>query len=176
RPGDANECAEAWRAAVKDEQRPTALVLTRQNLPTLDRNKYAPASGTAQGAYVLADAPGGQPELILMASGSELSLAVEAYEQLSQQGAKVRVVSVPSMELFEDQESSYREQVLPKSVTRRIAIEAGIRQGWDKYLGPEGVFVGMDDFGASGPYTDVYEARGITTAAVVKAAKQLLDS
>jgi transketolase len=175
RPGDANECAEAWRAAVSQDQRPTCLVLTRQNLPTLDRQRYAPASGTARGGYILADSQGGTPEVILIATGSELSLAVEAYEQLTGQGVKVRVVSMPSFELFEDQEASYRNEVLPPTVTRRIAIEAGVRQGWDRYLGPSGRFIGMDDFGASGPYTEVYEARGITTAAIVEAAKQLLD-
>lgn len=176
RPGDANECAEAWRVAVAEDQRPTALVLTRQNLPTLCREKFAPASGTARGGYILADAPGGTPEVILMASGSELSLAVEAWEKLVAEGVKARVVSMPSFELFEDQQADYRQQVLPAEVTRRVAVEAGIRQGWDRYLGTSGAFVGLDDFGASGPYAEVYKERGITADAVVEAARQQLKS
>ncbi len=176
RPGDANECAEAWRLAVEEEQRPTALILTRQNLPTLCRDKFAPASGTARGGYVLADSKGGSPEVILMASGSELSLAVEAWEKLVADGVKARMVSMPSFELFEDQDVAYRNEVLPPKVTRRVAVEAGIRQGWDRYLGLSGAFVGMDDFGASGPYNEVYKARGITADAVVAAARQQLES
>ncbi len=174
RPGDANESAEAWRVAISQEQNPVALVLTRQNLPTLCRKKYAAAAGTARGGYVLADAKGGKPDVILMATGSELSLAVEAYEKLTADGVAARVVSMPSWELFEAQDAAYRESVLPASVTARVAIEAGIRQGWDRYLGFAGTFIGMDDFGASAPYEQVFEDRGITVSAMVEAAKSSL--
>lgn len=174
RPGDANECVQSWKAAIEQTEHPVALVLTRQNLPTLCRDKYASAEGVAKGAYVLADAKGGKPDVILLASGSELSLAVEAYEKLTADGVAVRVVSMPSMELFEAQDESYRESVLPAAVTKRVAIEAGIRQGWDRYLGISGKFIGMDDFGASAPYQAVYEDRGITTDALVDAVKVAL--
>ncbi|WP_425398921.1 transketolase [Aeoliella sp.] len=171
RPGDANECVQAWKTAISQTEHPAALVLTRQNLPTLCRDKFASAEGVTKGAYVLADAAGGKPDLILLASGSELSLAVEAYEKLTADGVAVRVVSMPSMELFEAQDAEYRESVLPAAVTKRVAIEAGIRQGWDRYLGTTGTFIGMDDFGASAPFQAVYEDRGITAAALVAAAK-----
>lgn len=174
RPGDANECVEAWRVAISQKNQPVALVLTRQNLPTLCRDKYASADGVARGGYVLADAADGKPDVVLLASGSELSLAVEAHEQLTAAGVASRVVSMPSFELFEQQDTAYRESVLPASVTRRVAIEAAIQQGWDKYLGFEGRFIGMQWFGASAPYQQVYEDRGITSAAVVQAAKELL--
>lgn len=175
RPGDANECAEAWKTAISEKSRPTALALTRQNLPTLCRDKYAAASGAAKGGYVLADAEGGKPQVILIASGSELSLAVEAHEKLTADGVAARVVSMPSMELFEDQDAAYRESVLPAGVTARVAVEAGVQQPWDKYLGFGGKFVGMHGFGASAPYNEVYEARGITTEAVVAAAKDAIQ-
>jgi len=175
RPGDANEASGAWRSAITNIHRPTALVLTRQNLPTIDREQYASASGVSQGAYVLADSQG-TPELILMASGSELAIALQAYEQLAAGGASVRLVSVPSFELFEDQDQAYKQSVLPPSVTKRIAIEAGIRQGWDRYLGDQGEFIGMDTFGASAPFDQVYEQRGITTEATVKLAQSMLDA
>ncbi|MEM6799107.1 MAG: transketolase [Planctomycetota bacterium] len=173
RPGDANEASEAWRSAIEQTERPTALVLTRQNLPTIDREKYAPAGGAAKGAYVLADSAA-DPEVILMASGSELSIAMTAYQELAAGGAKVRLVSVPSFELFEDQDDAYQESVLPAAITKRIAIEAGIRQGWDRYLGFGGEFIGMQGFGASGPYLEVYRERGITAEAVVATAKAML--
>lgn len=174
RPGDANECAQAWRAALEQQASPVALVLTRQNLPTLCREKYASAEGVARGAYVLADAKDGKPEVILMATGSELSLAVEAYETLASEGVAVRLVSMPSFELFEQQDDAYRESVLPAAVTKRVAAEAGIRQGWDRYLCGTGIFVGLDDFGASAPYQKVYEARGLTASAVAEAARRVL--
>lgn len=174
RPGDANEVAVAWRTALAIG-RPVALVLTRQDLPTLDRTKYALAAGVAQGAYVLIDAPSEKPDLILMATGSELSLAVAAHKQLAALGARVRVVSMPCFELFQEQSKGYRDSVLPPTVTKRIAIEAGVRQSWDCYLGPQGVFIGLDDFGASAPYQDVFAARGITVDNVVAKAKSLLE-
>jgi transketolase len=174
RPGDANEVAEAYRATMLQKDRPVAMVLTRQNLPTLDRTKYAPAAGTARGAYVLADAAGGKPDVILMATGSELSLAVEAYEQLTKDGVKARVVSMPSWELFEDQDAAYRDQVLPPTVTARVAIEAAERFGWDRYLGLKGRFIGMRSYGASAPFATLYKHFGITTEALVAAAKEAL--
>ncbi|MEO0531753.1 MAG: transketolase [Planctomycetota bacterium] len=174
RPGDANETAQAWKAAVAETKRPTLLVLTRQALPTLDRDKYAAADGVSKGAYVVADAKDGKPSVLLMGSGSELSLAVSAYEQLTADGVAARVVSVPSMELFEDQDAAYKESVLPKGVTARVAVEAGVRQPWDKYLGLSGEFVGMNNFGASAPAKLVFEQRGITTEGVVAAAKRAL--
>ena len=174
RPGDANETAQAWKAAVAETKRPSLLVLTRQNLPTLCRDKYAAAENTAKGAYVLADAADGKPSVILMASGSELSLAVAAYEKLTADGVAARVVSVPSMELFEDQDEAYKESVLPKGVTARVAVEAALRQPWDRYLGLDGEFVGMDTFGASAPAAQVFAQRGITTDGVLAAAKRAL--
>lgn len=174
RPGDANETAQAWKTALKEQLRPTALILTRQNLPTLDREKYASAEGVAKGAYVLADAPSGKPAIILMASGSELQLAVAAYEKLVAEKIEARVVSLPSMEIFEKQEDAYKEFVLPRKVTARVAVEAAIRQPWDRYLGLDGEFVGMDTFGASGPQEKVYEQRGITVDGVIAAAKRAL--
>jgi transketolase len=174
RPGDANETAQAWKTALKEQLRPTALILTRQNLPTLDREKYASAENVAKGAYVLGDAPSGKPAVILMASGSELQLAVAAYEKLIAEKIEARVVSMPSMEIFEKQEDAYKEFVLPRKVTARVAVEAAIRQPWDRYLGLAGEFVGMDTFGASGPQEKVYEQRGITVDGVIAAAKRAL--
>lgn len=173
RPGDANETAQAWHAALAQSRRPVALVLTRQNLPTLDRDKYASAAGVNRGAYILADAASGKPDLILLASGSELALAVEAHEQLTTAGIATRVVSVPSFELFDEQPASYRDEVLPPAVTARVAIEAGIRQGWDRYLGSNGEFIGMDSFGTSAPAEKIFEEAGITTESIVAAGQRL---
>jgi transketolase len=174
RPGDANEAAEAWRTIMPFKDKPVALVLTRQNLPTYDRTKYAPVSGVAKGGYIFADAPGGKPDVILLGTGSELSLAVEAHEKLTAAGVKSRVVSLPCWELFEDQDEAYRQSVLPPSVTARVAIEAGVEQGWRKYLGDRGVFIGMKTYGASAPYQTVYKNYGITSDAVFEAAKGLV--
>ncbi len=174
RPGDANEVAEAYRAVLPLKHNPAALVLTRQELPTLDRSKYAPASGVARGGYVLADAAGGKPELILIGTGSELSVAVKAYEKLTSEGIKARVVSLPSWELFEAQSPSYRQSVLPDDVTVRVAVEAGVRFGWDRYIGRCGRFVGMTGFGASAPESLLYKHFGITAENVVAQAKELL--
>ena len=175
RPGDANEAAEAWRVIMPLVNRPVALVLTRQNLPTLDRTKYAPASGLARGAYVLADAAAdGQPDVILIGSGSEVSLCVGAYEQLAGEGVRVRLVSMPSWHLFDEQDQAYRDSVLPPGVTARLAVEAGIEQGWDKYLGLAGRFIGMHGFGASAPAGELFEEFGLTKDNVVKQAKELL--
>jgi transketolase len=174
RPGDANETAEAWKSAVSQTSRPSMLALTRQNVPTLDREKYAPAAGAAKGGYILADAAGGKPDVILMGTGSELSLAVAAHEELTAAGVKSRVVSMPCFEIFDDQPQDYRDKVLPPGVMARVAVEAGIRQGWDKYIGANGGFVGLDTFGASAPYDRIYKERGITAAAVVAEAKAQL--
>ena len=174
RPGDANEVSEMWRSLMDGHHQPVALALTRQNVPTLDRSKYAPAAGTARGAYVLADAEGGSPDVLLMATGSELSLAVTAHEQLTAEGIRSRVVSMPCFELFEQQDPEYRESVLPETVTARVAVEAGIRQSWDRYLGLGGEFVGLDDFGASAPAAKVFQQRGLTADNVASAAKRAL--
>ena len=171
RPGDANEVSAAYRAALEEQGRPTALVLTRQNLPTLCRDQFASADGVLKGAYVLADAPSGTPDLLLIGTGSELEICVDAYERLVAQGRQPRVVSFPSWELFEDQSEEYQASVLPPEVTARIVVEAGIRQGWERYLGSQGVFIGMRGFGASAPYEQLYREFGITADAVVEAAQ-----
>ncbi len=170
RPGDANEVAECYRTALGINDHPAAFVLSRQNMPTLCREQYAAANGCARGGYVLAGGSG-KPDVILMASGSELGLCVAAYEKLVADGVKARVVSMPCMELFNAQPKSYRDEVLPPTVTARVACEAGLRMSWDRYLGFEGRFVGMEGFGASGPYDQVYNKFGITAEAVEKAAR-----
>jgi len=169
RPGDANEVAECYRTAMQITNHPSAFVLSRQNMPTLDRSKYAAASNCNRGGYILSDCKG-TPDVILMASGSELYLAVEAGETLTAAGKKVRVVSMPCMDLFAQQDAKYIDEVLPPAVTNRVAIEAGIQMCWDRWLGLNGKFVGMHSFGASGPYDAVYQHFGITAEAVVKAA------
>ncbi|MBL9163864.1 MAG: transketolase [Planctomycetaceae bacterium] len=174
RPGDANEAIYAYRVAIKQTKHPVAMVLTRQNMPTLDRTKYAPAAGVERGGYTLIDAPGGKPQVLLLATGSELALACDAFDQLAKEGIAARVVSMPSFELFEQQDAAYRDQVLPKSITARVAVEAGIRQPWDRYLGFAGGFVGMHSFGGSAPAQTVYEKFGITAAGVVAEAKRVL--
>ena len=176
RPGDANETSQAWKLTLQQKTRPVAIALTRQNLPTLDRTKFAAADGVLRGGYILADAKGGKPAVILVATGSELQLAVKAHDELTAAGVASRVVSMPSFEVFDDQPQSYRDDVLPPAVTARVGIEAGIRQGWDKYIGSNGAFIGLDNFGASAPFEKVFESRGITAAAVVQAAKQQLGS
>ena len=174
RPCDANEVAEAWRVTLGLRHEPVALVLTRQALPTLDRTKYAPASGLAKGAYVLADAPGGSPEVLLIATGSEVSLCVSAHEALSKEGIRSRVVSMPSWELFDDQPAEYREGVLPPSVRARVAVEQGSTLGWERYVGSSGHVIGMKTFGASAPLKELQKKFGFEPARVVAAAKQQL--
>ncbi|HWX55027.1 MAG TPA: transketolase [Verrucomicrobiae bacterium] len=174
RPADANEVAEAWRVIMRAKHGPIALILTRQALPTFDRTKYASAAGLAKGAYVLADAPGGKPELILLATGSEVSLCVAAYELLSAEGRKVRVVSMPSWEVFEKQDAAYRESVLPSNVTARLSVEQASTMGWAKYVGPRGKSIGMTTFGASAPLKDLLKYFGFTSDAVTAAARELL--
>jgi transketolase len=174
RPGDANEVVEAYKVIMQHTHGPVSLVLTRQAIPTLDRSKYAPASGVAKGAYVLADASGGKPELILMASGSEVSLCVAAFEKLTTGGFKVRVVSMPSWELFERQDAAYKESVLPANVTARVSVEMASRFGWERYVGPKGKIIGMRTFGASAPLKDVLKKFGFELDNVVAAAKEVL--
>jgi transketolase len=174
RPGDANEVVEAYRVIMGLRHQPVSLVLTRQPMPTYDRTKYAPASGVAKGAYVFADAEGGKPDVILMGTGSELHLCVEAYEQLKSEGIKARVVSMPSWELFEAQDAAYRESVLPAGVTARVSVEMATTFGWERYVGPKGEMIGMHRFGASAPIKDVLKKFGFLTENVVAAAKKVL--
>lgn len=173
RPCDANETAVAWRAAIESRDRPVALVLTRQDVPTLDRAIYAPAEGLLRGAYILAEAPGGRPEIILIATGSEVALAVAAREELARERIRARVVSMPSWELFDAQPRSYRELVLPSSVRARLAIEAASPMGWLRYVGEEGVVIGIERFGASAPGAVMMERYGFTVANVCARARAL---
>ena len=174
RPADANEVLEAWRYIMRRRHEPVALILSRQALPTLDRAKYAPVSGVEKGAYVLADAPGGKPEVILMASGSEVALCVQAWEQLTAGAVKARVVSMPSWELFEKQAQDYRDRVLPPSVTARVAVEQASTFGWARYAGPAGEIIGMTTFGASAPLKALQTKFGFTAENVVAAARRVL--
>jgi transketolase len=174
RPADANEVTEAYRYIVQLRHKPAVLVLSRQPLPTLDRTKYAPASGVARGAYVLADAPGNNPELILIASGSEVSLAVEAHEKLIAEGIRSRVVSMPSWDIFEHQTQEYREAVFPSRVTARVAIEQASTFGWERYIGQTGCVIGMKTFGASAPLKELQRKFGFEPDRVVTIANDLL--
>ena len=174
RPGDANEVVEAYRYAVQLRHQPVVMALSRQPLPTLDRKIYAPASGVARGAYVLADSPGGNPEIILIASGSELSLAVEAHVKLTADGIRSRVVSMPSWDIFEQQTREYRESVLPPEVKARIAIEQASTFGWERYVGLNGQVIGMKTFGASAPLKELQKKFGFQPDRVVAAARTLL--
>jgi transketolase len=174
RPGDANEVVEAWKIIAQLQHQPVALVLTRQAIPTLDRTKYGAASGTARGAYVLADAPAGKPDVILMGTGSEVSLCVEAYEKLKAEGIPARVVSMPSWDIFEQQDAAYKESVLPSSVTARVSVEMAATFGWERYVGLKGRKVGMHRFGASAPLKDLLKFFGFTVDAVVAEARKAM--
>jgi transketolase len=174
RPGDANEVVEAYRYIMQLRHEPAVLVLSRQPLPTLDRKKYAPASGVARGAYVLADASRGDPEVILIASGSEVSLAVEAHEKLVAEGIRSRVVSMPSWDIFEHQTQEYQDEVLPPQVTARVAVEQASTFGWERYIGRSGRMIGMKTFGASAPLKELQRKFGFEPNQVVTAAKELL--
>jgi transketolase len=174
RPADANEVAECYRTALRFTQRPTVMVLTRQNLPTLDRQKYAPATGVARGGYILSETAGGKPQVILLSSGSEVPICLAAQQQLEAAGIPARVVSMACFELFDEQDASYRQQVLPSHITARVAVEAAARQSWDKYLGLHGRFVGMKGYGASAPYQALYKHFGITAENVVSEAQAAL--
>ena len=174
RPGDANEVVEAYRYVMQLRHQPAVLVLSRQPLPTLDRRAYAPAAGVARGAYVLADPPGGNPEVILIASGSELSLAVEAHEKLLAEGIRSRVVSMPSWDIFDHQTQEYRDSVLPPAVKARVAVEQASTFGWERYVGGSGHVIGMRTFGASAPLKALQEKFGFEPDRVAAAAKELL--
>jgi transketolase len=174
RPADANETAVAWKVAVETTDRPVLFALSRQKLPTLDRKQYASAEGVRQGAYILSDAPGGKPDVILIASGSEVDLIVRAAAQLRDEGVAVRCVSMPSWELFEAQPQDVRDRVLPPSIGARLAVELGAPQGWDKYVGPRGAIMGVNRFGASAPGETVVREYGFTVERVCQAARALL--
>ncbi|MGA2811669.1 MAG: transketolase [Candidatus Acidiferrum sp.] len=174
RPADANEVLEAYKYTMQLRHEPVALVLTRQALPTIDRSKYASAAGVVKGAYILADAKDGKPEVILMATGSEVDMALKAYEKLVAEGVKVRLVSMPSWEIFEHQPKEYRESVLPPSITARVSVEQGGTLGWDKYVGPGGRIIGMHTFGASAPLKELQKKFGFEPEAIVTAAKEVI--
>jgi transketolase len=171
RPSDANEVREAWKVILELHHAPAVLVLTRQAVPTIDRSRYAPASGLVRGAYVLADAAGGDPEVILIGTGSEVALCLEAYEQLTSEGVKARVVSMPSWELFDDQDRAYRDSVLPPHVKARVSVEQASDFGWSKYTGSEGHNVCIETFGASAPLKQLLKKFGFTAENVAAAAK-----
>ena len=175
RPGDANEVVEAWKIIAQLQSQPAALVLTRQALPTLDRTKYASAAGTAKGGYVLADAANGKPAIILIGTGSEVSLCIDAYERLKADGIQARVVSIPSWEIFERQDAAYKESVLPASVTARVSVEMASTFGWERFVGLKGRKVGMHSFGASAPIKDVLKFFGFTVDTVVAEARKAME-
>ncbi len=172
RPADANETVEAWKVIMKLHHEPAALVLARQAVPTIDRSKYASASGVVGGAYVLADAPDGKPDVLLLASGSEVALCLEAHERLKPEGIKSRVVSMPSWELFDDQPQEYRDSVLPPDVTARVSVEQASTFGWAKYVGATGQSIGMRSFGASAPLKDLTKKFGFSPEHIVAAARE----
>jgi len=174
RPADANETLEAWKVAIRRQHGPTLFALSRQNLPTLDRSVFAPAEGVAKGAYILKDYGQGQPELILIATGSEVSLIIAAAEVLSQEGHTVRVVSMPSWELFKQQTQEYRDSVLPPNIKARLAVEAAISMGWEKWVGTEGRIISIESFGASAPANKLFEEFGFTVENVLHVARELL--
>jgi transketolase len=175
RPGDANEVTEAYKVIMKLTKEPSAIVLSRQAMPTLDRTKYASAAGVAKGAYILADATDGKPEVILMGTGSELYMCVDAYEELTKQGIKARVVSMPSWDLFERQDDAYRKQVFPPEVKARVSIEQASTFGWSQYVGPTGIAIGMHTFGASAPIKDLQKKFGFSSGKVVEAARESIS-
>src|SRR5256886_3326832 len=174
RPADATETVEAWRAAIRHQSGPVALVLTRQKVGVIDRTRYAPANGVRLGAYVLGDARAGKPAVVLIGSGSEVELVLGAYERLGAAGIAARAVSMPSMELFARQPREYRDAVLPPSVPARIALEAASPQPWYRWVGDRGVVLGIEGYGASAPYQRIYQEFGLTVENVIRRAKELL--
>jgi transketolase len=174
RPADANEVVEAYRYIMQLRHEPAVLALSRQALPIFDRSKYAPASGLARGAYVMADSAGGPPEVILIGSGSEVALIVEAHEILTAEGIRSRAVSMPSWDIFEHQPREYRESVLPPQIKARVAVEQGSVLGWDRYVGAAGQVIGMKTFGASAPLKELQRKFGFEPERVVAAAKEVL--
>ncbi|MGZ5316769.1 MAG: transketolase-like TK C-terminal-containing protein, partial [Solirubrobacterales bacterium] len=175
RPADANETAVAWRVAMDRTHQPVALVLTRQDVPIIDRSRYASADGVRRGGYVLADPEGGEPEVILLATGSEVALALGAHEKLIADGVRSRVVSLPCWELFERQEQAYRDEVLPPALRARVSVEEASTLGWDRFVGEAGVHIGMHTFGSSAPLKDVQTKFGFTPDRVAEAAKEVLN-
>jgi transketolase len=175
RPGDANEATEAWRVAMQQTKHPTALILSRQKLPVFDQTQLAPASNLAKGAYILAEAPGGTPEVLLLGTGSEVSILLEAQGELAKQQVHARVVSMPCWELFEQQPAEYREQVLPHAVKARLSLEAGVGLGWHRWVGDEGVVMSVERFGASAPYKEIFKHYGLTVQDVTNNVLRLLD-
>jgi transketolase len=175
RPADANEVAESYRVILGADRQPACLVLSRQGLPTFDRHRYAPAAGVARGAYVLADAEGGEPQVILIGTGSEVQLCIDAYELLKKEGIPARVVSMPSWHLFEQQDQSYRNEVLPPHITARVAVEQASVMGWDRYAGSSGAIIGMHTFGSSAPLSDLLKKFGFTPEKVYEAAKDQIS-
>jgi transketolase len=176
RPCDANEVAEAWRVIMEIEHEPVVLILSRQALPTLDRSKFAPASGLRRGAYVLSDATNGKPDVLLIGTGSEVSLCLGAQEALKKQGVEARVISMPSWKLFEDQDEAYRESVLPSHIRARVSVEQAARFGWERYVGIDGARVGMRTFGESAPLQKLVKKFGFTVDALVAAAVEQANS
>jgi transketolase len=174
RPGDANESVVAWKLAMERAHGPTAMVLSRQKLPVFNQAKLGSAEGVRRGAYTLLDAEGSQPELIMLATGSEVGLALGAHTELNKQGVRARVVSFPSWELFKAQSQEYRDSVLPPSVRARLSIEAGVGQGWREWVGDGGDIMSIEKFGASAPYKDIYKHYGLTVEDVVARALRLL--
>ena len=176
RPADANEVVEAYRVVMGLTHQPACLVLSRQPMPTFDRTRYASASGVARGAYVMADAEDGRPQVILVGTGSEVQLCVGAYERLKKEGIAARVVSMPSWELFEQQDQSYRDSVLPPALTARVTVEQGTVIGWDRYAGASGAIIGMHTFGSSAPLKDLLGKFGFTPEKVYEAAKAQVEA
>jgi transketolase len=174
RPMDANETAEAWRVIMKLKHQPSCLVLSRQVLPVIDRSHYASAAGVARGAYVLADPPSGKPEVILIGTGSEVPLCLDAFEALGREGIRARVVSMPSWDLFEEQDQAYQDSVLPPEIAARVSVEQGSTVGWERYVGRTGAKIGMHTFGASAPFKELLKKFGFTPEKVVEAAKSQL--
>jgi transketolase len=176
RPADANETAEAWRFAIEQKSGPVALALTRQSLPTLDRTKYTPADGLSRGGYILSDTEDEKPDVVLMASGSEVHLALEAAEKIRKRGASARVVNMTSWELFDKQPDDYRNRVLPPEMGARVAIEAGVPHGWHRYAGDRGEVLAINRFGASAPYKVLFEKFGLTADRVAEKALELIGN
>jgi transketolase len=176
RPADANETVEAWKVVMQQRKSPAALILTRQAVPIFDRTKYAAAAGLAQGAYILSDAPDGKPDILLLATGSEVSLCLTASEQLAFEGVKARVVSMPSWELFDAQSQQYRDSVLPPEVTARVSVEKASTFGWSRYVGATGHSIGMRTFGASAPLKDLVKKFGFSSEEILAAARTQVEA
>ncbi len=174
RPADANETAVAWQVAIETNTKPTAFILTRQNVPTFDRSRYASAEGLRKGAYVLADPQGQRPNIILIATGSEVKLIVEAQQKLAEEKIYARLVSMPSWELFDEQPQAYKDAVLIPEIKARLVVEAGIQQGWERFMGCEGAMIGVNHFGASAPGDLVMKEYGFTVDNVVQKARELM--